>query len=82
LLPSVTYDLSGRWTSLKRVPDRTLSPPQASGTDFHLIGMVAEAGSVDVASTLSLANALSSAVSSLTVGYAVRASKAGCVRNL
>lgn len=49
---------------------------QASGTDFHLIGMVAEAGAVDVASTLSLGNAVASAVSSICIGYAVRGVRA------
>ena len=41
----------------------------ASGTDFHLVSMAAEAGSVDVASTLSIATGSSAGVACLLVGW-------------
>ena len=41
----------------------------ASGTDFHLVAMTAEAGTVDVASTLSIATGASAGVACLLVGW-------------
>jgi predicted MFS family arabinose efflux permease len=41
----------------------------ASGTDFHLIPMVREAGTVSVSSTLSIATGVSSGISCALVGY-------------
>jgi OFA family oxalate/formate antiporter-like MFS transporter len=41
----------------------------ASGTDFHLVSMTAEAGTVNVASTLSVATGASAGVASLLAGW-------------
>lgn len=41
----------------------------ASGTDFHLIPMVREAGTVSVSSTLSIATGVSSGICCVLVGY-------------
>jgi len=43
----------------------------ASGTDFHLIAIVAEAGTVSVAHTLSIATGVSAGVACLLVGRAI-----------
>jgi MFS family permease len=45
----------------------------ASGTDFHLVAMVAESGTVDVASSLSIATGVASGLVCAAVGVLVRA---------
>jgi hypothetical protein len=53
----------------------------ASGTDFHLVAMVREVGTVNVASSLSIATGLSSGLCCALVGVLVRCCQ-GCVRAL